>query len=539
MAERSRAEEANRQLTESLERRVIERTTELTETLEQLEDVSRHKSEFLANMSHELRTPLNAIIGYSEMLQEQAEDADQNELVPDLQRIKASGRHLLELVNEVLDFSKIEAGKVDLYLETFHVPTMLSNVEAIIRPLAEKNYNSLKVHCGDEVGSMQADLTKVQQTLFNLLSNACKFTERGTISVEVTRSREDGVEWVSFKISDTGIGISPEQMGKLFQPFSQADTSTTRKYGGTGLGLVVSRNFCRLMGGDITFESEESKGSIFTCTIPAEVKLAKTETADTDSVTESLRERPALVLVIDDDKGLRGLTSAQLVEAGFSVECAESGAEGLRLAREIHPNAIVLDVFMPGMDGWAVITELKSDPELADIQVIMLTGSEDQELGYALGASDYLIKPVDTVRLASVLSKYRPKEKPYLALIVDDDAENRDIMRRMLEKEGWTVLEAEDGSQGLERLMESRPELVLLDLMMPSMDGFEFIEEVVGHEDWRKIPVVVMTGRDISAADRKRLNGRILKIIEKGSYSREQLVQELRNHVEASLLMIR
>jgi hypothetical protein len=205
----------------------------------------------------------------------------------------------------------------------------------------------------------------------------------------------------------------------------------------------------------------------------------------------------------------------------------------------MHPNAIVLDVFMPGMDGWAVITELKSDPELADIQVIMLTGSEDQELGYALGASDYLIKPVDTVRLASVLSKYRPKEKPYLALIVDDDAENRDIMRRMLEKEGWTVLEAEDGSQGLERLMESRPELVLLDLMMPSMDGFEFIEEVVGHEEWRKIPVVVMTGRDISAADRKRLNGRILKIIEKGSYSREQLVQELRNHVEASLLMIR
>jgi hypothetical protein len=490
-------------------------------------------------MSHELRTPLNAIIGYSEMLQEQAEDADQQELVPDLQRIKASGRHLLELVNEVLDFSKIEAGKVDLYLETFHVPTMLSNVEAIIRPLADKNYNSLKVHCGDEVGSMQADLTKVQQTLFNLLSNACKFTERGTISVEVTRSREDGVEWVSFKISDTGIGISPEQMGKLFQPFSQADTSTTRKYGGTGLGLVVSRNFCRLMGGDITFESEEGKGSIFTCTIPAEVKLAKTETADTDFVIDPPRERPALVLVIDDDKGLRGLTRAQLVEAGFSVECAESGAEGLRLAREMHPNAIVLDVFMPGMDGWAVITELKSDPELADIQVIMLTGSEDQELGYALGASDYLIKPVDTVRLASVLSKYRPKEKPYLALIVDDDAENRDIMHRMLEKEGWTVLEAEDGSQGLERLMESRPELVLLDLMMPSMDGFEFIEEVVGHEEWRKIPVVVMTGRDISAADRKRLNGRILKIIEKGSYSREQLVQELRNHVEASLLMIR
>jgi CheY-like chemotaxis protein len=233
------------------------------------------------------------------------------------------------------------------------------------------------------------------------------------------------------------------------------------------------------------------------------------------------------------------LTREQLLEASFRVECAESGKEGLRLAREIHPNAIVLDVFMPGMDGWAVITELKSDPELADIQVIMLTGSEDQEQGCALGASDYLIKPVDTGRLASVLSKYRPREIPYLALIIDDDAENRDIIRRMLEKEGWTVLEAEDGSHGLERLMESRPDLVLLDLTMPSMDGFEFVEELIDHEDWRKIPVVVMTGRDISAADRKRLNGHILKIIEKGAYSREQLVQELRNHVEASLSMIR
>ena len=272
MNERTRAEGMNRQLAENLERRVIERTAELTLALEQLEDVSRHKSEFLANMSHELRTPLNAIIGYSEMLQEQAEDADQDDLAPDLDRIKTSGRHLLELVNGILDFSKIEAGKTELYLETVPIPDLVTDVASVTRPLAEKGNNNLEVYYDDEVGYIHADLTKVRQTLYNLLSNACKFTESGAISISATRRQVDGVGWISFQVTDTGIGITPEQMGKLFRPFSQADTSTTRKYGGTGLGLVVSRDFSRMMGGDITAESEPGKGSVFTCTIPAEVK---------------------------------------------------------------------------------------------------------------------------------------------------------------------------------------------------------------------------------------------------------------------------
>jgi len=236
---------------------------------EAAEQANRSKGIFLANMSHELRTPLNAIIGYGEMLLEEAEDLGQPGFIPDLQKIHAAAKHLLALINDILDLSKIEAGKMDLYYETFDVPPMIQDVVATIAPLVKKNANALKVHCADDLGAMRADLTKVRQTLFNLLSNACKFTEHGTITVEVTRETGDGGGWVTFRVRDSGIGMTPEQMEKLFQEFSQADASTTRKYGGTGLGLAISRKFCRLMGGDITVESTVGQGSTFTITLPA------------------------------------------------------------------------------------------------------------------------------------------------------------------------------------------------------------------------------------------------------------------------------
>jgi signal transduction histidine kinase len=236
---------------------------------EAAEQANRSKGIFLANMSHELRTPLNAIIGYGEMLLEEAEDLGQPGFIPDLQKIHAAAKHLLALINDILDLSKIEAGKMDLYYETFDVASMIQDVMATIAPLVKKNANALKVHCADDLGAMRADLTKVRQTLFNLLSNACKFTEHGTITVEVTRETGDGGGWVTFRVRDSGIGMTPEQMEKLFQEFSQADASTTRKYGGTGLGLAISRKFCRLMGGDITVESTVGQGSTFTITLPA------------------------------------------------------------------------------------------------------------------------------------------------------------------------------------------------------------------------------------------------------------------------------
>jgi signal transduction histidine kinase len=298
--ERARAEEANRQLAETLELRVMERTTELSDTLQQLEAASRHKSEFLANMSHELRTPLNAIIGYSEMLLEEAEAAQQTEFASDLQKIGTSGTHLLELVNEVLDFAKIESGKMELYLETFNVPQMLIDAAAVVQPLADKNESSLAVRCDDSVGIIYADLTKVRQTLINLLGNACKFTRKGSIILTATRRYQAGEDWISFSVADTGIGINAQQMSRLFQPFSQADSSTTRKYGGTGLGLVLSQQMCRMMGGDIAVESEEGKGSTFICTLPAVVRPARSEPAPSGSagVALNIEEGSGLALAI-------------------------------------------------------------------------------------------------------------------------------------------------------------------------------------------------------------------------------------------------
>ncbi|MFQ5567994.1 MAG: ATP-binding protein, partial [Paracoccaceae bacterium] len=357
---------------------------ELEDKSRQLEAASRHKSDFLARMSHELRTPLNAIIGYSEMLQEEAEDLGEAGFVGDLQKIHAAGRHLLELINAVLDLSKIEAGRMDLYLEDFSVAIMVKDVVAVIQPLAEKNGNRLEVHCEVSVGDMHADLTKCRQALFNLLSNACKFTDHGTVSLTVTREKAEPGDWVTFSVRDTGIGMTPEQMTRLFQEFSQADASTTRKYGGTGLGLDLSRRLCRMMGGDITVASEPGLGSTFTITLPACVIDTTAEPATpVASPAEGTPAGAGTVLVIDDEPAVRDLMQRFLTKEGFRVVTAPGGEEGLRLAKELRPDAITLDVLMPGMDGWAVLAGLKADLDVTDIPVIMLTIVDEKELGYA------------------------------------------------------------------------------------------------------------------------------------------------------------
>ena len=393
------------------------------------------KSEFLAAMSHELRTPLNAIIGYSEMLKEEAEDLNQEDFIPDLQRIHDAGTHLLTLINDILDLSKIEAGRTDLYLETFNVSNMVREVVAIIQPLVEKNANILEVHCEDSIGSIRADMTKVRQTLFNLLSNACKFTERGTITVDVSHQTEHGQDWVSLSVADTGIGMTPEQMGKLFQPFSQADASTTRQYGGTGLGLVLSRKFCQMMGGDITLESEYGSGSTFTCKLPTEVvkpadEPAPPEEPSTDIVIEGVSK----VLVIDDDPLVHDMMKRLLSTERFHVESASDGEMGLRMARDLRPDIITLDVFMPGTDGWTVLALLKADPDLSSIPVIMITVEDNKNRGYILGTSEYMVKPIERDRLMSVLNRYRPDFLPCSVLVVEDNVETRRMMRRMLER---------------------------------------------------------------------------------------------------------
>src|SRR6266849_5298911 len=426
-------------------------------------------------MSHELRTPLNAIIGYSEMLQEDAADLGAEQFTDDLKKINAAGKHLLELINAVLDLSKIEAGKMELYLESFDVAALVRDIAAVIQPLAGKNANRLELRCPEDVGTMRADLTKVRQALFNLLSNACKFTDRGTISLAVTRETIGDQDWMVFSVSDTGIGMTPEQLARLFEAFSQADAATTRKYGGTGLGLALSRRLCRMMGGDVLVDSEEGRGSTFTIRLPAVVADAVEEAAAPAEAVDLSPVGIGTVLVIDDEAAVRDLMQRFLTKAGFRVITASGGEEGVRRARELKPDAITLDVMMPGMDGWAVLSALKADPELADIPVIMLTIVDDKNLGYALGASDYLTKPIDRERLVTVLEKYR-RDAP--VLVVDDDATLRELLRRILEGAGYTVVEAENGRVALERLRTLAPGVILLDLMMPEMDGFEVVAEV-------------------------------------------------------------
>ncbi len=505
---------------------------EIGDKSRQLELADRHKSEFLANMSHELRTPLNAIIGYSEMLQEDAADLGAEQFTDDLRKINAAGKHLLELINAVLDLSKIEAGKMELYLESFDVASLVQDIAAVIQPLAVKNANRLEIRCPDAIGTMRADLTKVRQALFNLLSNACKFTERGTVGLTVAREELDGQDWMVFAVSDTGIGMTPEQLTRLFETFSQADAATTRRFGGTGLGLALSRRLCRMMGGDVTVESEEGRGSTFTIRLPARVAEPVPEPSSAPVPSDLVATSVGTVLVIDDEAAVRDLMHRFLTKEGFRVATASGGEEGLRWARELRPDAITLDVMMPGMDGWAVLSALKADPDVADIPVIMLTIVDDKNLGYALGASDYLTKPIERERLVTVLKKYR-RDLP--VLVIDDDATLRQLLRRLLEPEGYTVVEAENGRMALERLRDVSPSVVLLDLMMPEMDGFEFVAEFRRRQAWRAIPIVVVTARDLSREDHERLNGYVQKILQKGTHGRDQLLAEVRELVASSV----
>ncbi|WP_340149343.1 response regulator [uncultured Sneathiella sp.] len=515
------------------------RETELGEMVDRLAEArdvamkaTKTKSQFLANMSHELRTPLNAVIGITEMLEEDAIDDGDEDLIEPLQRISRAGKHLLKLINDILDLSKIEAGKMELHVESFDLASVIRDCVDMATPLATPNNNKIDVELPDSLPEMTSDVTRVRQVVFNLISNACKFTENGTVGITVRQEADNSVE---ISVSDTGIGMTPEQLERLFSDFSQADSSTTRKYGGTGLGLAISQRFCRMMGGDVTVESTPGTGSIFRVRLPLEISTG-VDAATTDGEIQSalpFNSDPGsnIVLVVDDDPVARDILRRFLETEGYEVATASNGHEGLEQAQKIRPALITLDVVMPGKDGWTLLQELKEEPELKDIPVLMVSIVDDKHKGFSLGVADYMTKPVDRKRLLTLLERYKLNGSGGNVLIVEDDGPTRQLMRRIFVSEGWRVREAVNGRTGLELVHNAIPDLILLDLIMPEMDGFEFVEAIKSIPEARGVPVVVITGADISEEDRRRLNGGVEQIIRKSPDGTPSFLDEVRRHI--------
>ncbi len=482
------------------------------------------KSQFLANMSHELRTPLNAIIGYSELLIDDASDDGNDEYVPDLTKIQRAGQHLLGLINDILDLSKIEVGKIELYVEDIDLGDLLDDIDNTIKPLVEKNANKLEIINTCKLNGLRNDLTKLRQSLFNLLSNAAKFTEKGQIHLSV--STEDSGTKLVFSVRDEGIGMTPEQLEKIFDPFTQADASTSRNFGGTGLGLSITREFSRMMGGELSVESEVGKGSTFTMSVLVDAAPLLEPQSDDREVIEVSGDAPT-VLVIDDDPLVRELLYRHFSAAGLRTIEAADGEEGLRLAKSEAPDVITLDVMMPKTDGWSVLASLKSEPETFEIPVVMVTIVENKRLGFSMGAAEYMTKPIERDKLVQIVRSLIASEENPTLLVVEDDEDTRALLCRTLADKKMTVQEAENGRVALEKLKTFKPSLVLLDLMMPEMDGFEFAEAFRSNAEWDDVPIIVLTAKTLTEEDRSRLEGWAEAYYAKGQGNLDQIVAEV------------
>jgi signal transduction histidine kinase/CheY-like chemotaxis protein len=512
--------------TDITERKRYEET--LTAARDAADDANRTKSSFLANMSHELRTPLNAIIGYSEILQEDATDKDDKGPIADLQKIESAGRHLLGLINNILDLSKIEAGKMDVFIEAVDIQALLKEVLSIVKPLADKNENVIEVICPADIGSFRSDQTKVKQCLLNLLSNASKFTSKGTLTLTVAREDNSGV---CFRVSDTGVGMTQEQLGRLFEAFSQADASTTKRFGGTGLGLAITKHFCTMLGGDVTVESVPGKGSTFIIRLPDQaVAPAAAEASASEEVAAA--DGRATVLVVDDDPSVRGLLAKTLEKEGYRVIAAGNGVEALALARQHRPQAITLDVLMPQMDGWGALKEFKADADLRDIPVVMVTVLNERGIAISLGAADFVTKPVDRQRLAAILGEHCTSRGNASILVVEDDPPTREALCLSLTNMGYATAAAINGRDGLDWLASHpAPNLILLDLMMPEMDGFEFLRELRKQPAFANVPVIVVTAKELTQEDARILSGQTERIIAKDQTYLTELAAAVRGRL--------
>jgi signal transduction histidine kinase/DNA-binding response OmpR family regulator len=509
---------------------------------ERADIANKAKSEFLANMSHELRTPLNAIIGYSEILEEEALDGGFKELSPDIGQIKSAGRHLLSLINEILDLSKIEAGQMELFLEEFNLGELVDDVIATAQPLVEKKHNQLTLQCDDGLDKIRSDSTKLRQILFNLISNASKFTEHGNISVHMFREEVNENEYIRVNVKDTGIGMTEAQLNHIFQPFAQADSSTTRKYGGTGLGLAITKCFCEMLGGEITATSAPGKGSTFLVTIKdfvadKELIPAPATQISTDPAKQRLRNKTNIaekrntvstILVIDDDPSIRNLASRYLHKEGFNVETAPNGKEGLALAKKVKPQVITLDVMMPVMDGWATLKQIKSDPELKETPVAMLTQLDERGLGFVLGADDYLFKPIDWKALSASIKKWVRQKRHATILVITKAASLRQQIHSVLQKQGHRVTAVESYELAIQAVQEQAPSLILLDLKADKPSDCEFMEILHDTECFNAIPVIALTNTGLSEQEQNWLARAPHHVLLDDGTAQEQFLNKIR-----------
>lgn len=525
---------------------------QLADARDEALEASRMKSQFLANMSHELRTPLNAVIGYSEIIEEEAEDENVPAIASDAKKVNSAGKHLLSLINDILDLSKIEAGKMDMFITKFSIRDLIADVLVNVEPLIANNNNKIVLNNSLDL-RINADETKTRQVLMNLLSNAAKFTDNGVIRLSTSSFESEGVQYVRFDVSDNGIGMNQEQLQRLFTSFTQADASTTRKYGGTGLGLAISKRFAEMMCGEIIVSSGEGQGSEFSIILPVDVETAKDcQAANLENISKEPEANIAIsektveqdllkltadlkdyrkILIVDDDEPTREILRRYLSKEEMTVYMASNGMDAIRMAKEIQPDVITLDVMMPGMDGWTVLREIKSDKELCQIPVIMITMVDDKPTAYANGVNDYLIKPVPRPQLLSMVHKVIQAHSNRPILIVDDDPEIREVMRMVLEDEGFRVLEAIHGEDALEIVTQNEPSMVILDLNMPVMDGFEFLSIFRKDLRYRDIPVIVLTAKDMPPKQLKNLAEKSVDIVGKDDFNAEALISDVKKHI--------
>ena len=504
---------------------------EIEEKSRQLEVASQHKSQFLANMSHELRTPLNAIIGVTEMLREDAEALKQD--VEPLDRVLGAGRHLLALINDILDLSKIEAGRMELHLESFPLAPLIEDVAKTIEPMATKNGNRIVVDCPPDLGTIHADQTRFRQALLNLASNANKFTEKGTVTIAAQPQRLDGRDWITIAVTDTGIGMTRRADGQAVPgifPGLLHDGEQIRRH----------RPWPRHQPAFLPHDGRRHHGGkqagrgLDLHDPPAADRAERRSACDRGAcgsrrpVRSREEAEEPLILVVDDDATVRELVERHLERAGFAVVTARGGQEGLRLVRELRPAAVTLDIMMPDLDGWTVLAAIKGDPALASIPVVLMSIVEEKNRGYALGAADYLVKPVDRTKLVETLTSICGSTAGRVLLVDDDEVVRRGV-RQALEPIGWKVTEAENGQVAVDSLTAARPDVIILDLMMPKMDGFEFLDELRGRPDWQDIPVVVITAKDLTDEDRDRLNGGVERIIQKSD--RDEMLRQLSREI--------